>query len=130
GLQLPVQDIQTWADTQDELGISLRRLGLRNDSLHLLKEASEAHRAAAEVRTPAHVLPLVRSQLGLGSTLYELGRRDSNRETLSEAIARLGEALSGASRLDALARYRWEKKIKQVLEAARHSLASIERHAT
>ncbi len=75
-----------WAQTQNDLGLALWRLGERESGTARLEEAVEADRAALTERTRERVpLQWAATQNSLGLALWRLGERQSDPARLEEA---------------------------------------------
>jgi len=76
-----------WAETQNNLGAALQRLGERESGTVRLEEAVVAYRAALEERRRDRVpLDWAHTQNNLGTALSTLGERESGTARLEEAV--------------------------------------------
>ncbi|MBC7950969.1 MAG: tetratricopeptide repeat protein [Rhodospirillaceae bacterium] len=99
--QLPREHVpEGWAQTQNNLGAALLRLGEREEGTARLEEAVAAYRAALEVRT-RDVLPLdwAQTQNNLGNALLRLGEREEGPAQLEEAVVAYRAALEVRTRV-------------------------------
>src|SRR5271165_3379610 len=88
-----------WATTQDSLGVTLTRLGERENRTVRLEEAVTAFRAALEERTRARVpLDWAQTQTNLGAALRILSERESGTARLEEAVTAFRAALEERTR--------------------------------
>lgn len=88
-----------WAKTQNNLGIVLATLGLREPGSSRLEEATAAFRAALQERTRKRVpLQWAQTQLNLGSALAYLGERAGSKTQLEEAVVAYRAALEELAR--------------------------------
>ena len=84
-----------WAQTQNNLGIALRRLGERESGTARLEEAVAAYRAALTEWTRERVpLDWAMTQNNLGIALTRLGERESGTARLEEAVEAYRAALT------------------------------------
>jgi tetratricopeptide (TPR) repeat protein len=88
-----------WAQTQNNLGNALFRLGERESGTTRLEQAVAAYRAALEETTRERV-PLVwaMTQNNLGNALSRLGQRESGTARLEQAVAAYSAALKERTR--------------------------------
>jgi tetratricopeptide (TPR) repeat protein len=88
-----------WAATQDNLGMALGTLGVREKGTAKLEEAVVAFREALKEQTRERA-PLLwgTTQNNLGIVLDELGERESGTAKLKEAIVAYREALKELTR--------------------------------
>src|SRR5258708_1414611 len=84
-----------WAETQNNLGNSLTRLGARESGTTRLEEAVDAYRAALSERTRERVpLQWAETQNNLGLALWRLGERESGTARLEQAVEAYRAALT------------------------------------
>lgn len=88
-----------WATTQNNLGVTLRTLGERQEGTETLQAAVAAFNAALEVNT-RESLPVdwALVQNNLGVTLLVLGARQQGTETLDAAVAAIKASLEVRTR--------------------------------
>jgi tetratricopeptide (TPR) repeat protein len=83
-----------WAQTQNNLGIALERLGERESGTARLEEAVSAYRDALKENTRERApLKWAGTQMNLGIALERLGERESGTARLEEAVSAYREAL-------------------------------------
>jgi tetratricopeptide (TPR) repeat protein len=88
-----------WAESQNNLGFALFRLGEREAGIAKLEEAVVAFREALKERTRERVpLEWAESQHNLGLALTRLGERESGAAKLQQAVAAFREALKEQTR--------------------------------
>jgi tetratricopeptide (TPR) repeat protein len=88
-----------WAITQNNLGVTLWRLGERESGTAHLEEAVAAYRAALEERTRDRVsLDWAMTQNNLGNALERLGEWESGTAHLEEAVGAYRAALEERTR--------------------------------
>jgi tetratricopeptide (TPR) repeat protein len=121
-----------WAMTQNNLGIVLATLGVRESGTKRLEEAVEAYRAALQERTRERVpLQWAATQNNLGSALWMLGERESGTKRLEEAAASFSNVLQvdpDDERAYASANFLYHEKLFAFAEAFDLNQAWLGRH--
>src|SRR5262245_30954650 len=88
-----------WAETQNNLGIALSRLGERESGTAKLEEAVTAYREALkEYKRERVPLLWAETQLNLGNALVRLGGRESDTAKLEDGIVAFRSALKELTR--------------------------------
>ena len=91
-----------WAQTQNNLGTALWRLGEREAGTARLEEAVKAFNAALEERTRDRVpLQWAGTQNNIGNALWSLGEREAGTDRLEEAVKAYRAALEESTRAHA-----------------------------
>ena len=112
-----------WARAQNNLGLVLQTLGVRESDTVRLEAAVEAYRAALKERTRERVpLQWAVTQYNLGMVLTELGKLQRDKSRLAEAKQAIQQA-QGIFRDTSMTQY--EDSFKEELEKIDNLLEAI-----